>query len=192
MAVTDEAGFWCAPVPLPREPLLVRSSGGFFIDETDTSLLDRRIVALVPANELETVLLAGESFVTLNVLTNAVLVKSRNQTIANNFLSLYAIDRALYNLAFGWTSGRDILATQPADPAFLIPAADIDAKSYSMVLGGIANVVNGVAVRFAESEMSFAMIEAVIEDLTDCVIYFMGTCVVKIFPFKIDVCPVFF
>ncbi|NNF66109.1 MAG: cadherin-like domain-containing protein, partial [Gammaproteobacteria bacterium] len=177
-ALTDSTGLWCADIPLPRTPLLVRSIGGQFIDETDTSSSGaaRRTINLDNSAFLETVLGPTDNFVSLNVYTNAVYEKARRTAAtAGSFFGIFSIDRSLYRTAFGWSD--DLQNIDPANPAALDPSASEAQRIYAMALGGIANVVNGVAVSFAESEMTFAMIRAVVIDLTDCILdghYFVG------------------
>ncbi|MDH3588933.1 MAG: Ig-like domain-containing protein, partial [Gammaproteobacteria bacterium] len=177
-AVTDNEGRWCADVPLPRKSLLVRASGGEFDDETDSANVtsSRRTISLASDEYLETVLPPLDDYASLNVFTNAILEKSRSAATGGGFLGLYATNREFYKLAFGWSS--DLLSTRPSDAAALNPADPEDARVYGMALGGIANVVNDVAVRFAQSEMTYEMIRAIVIDLTDCVLdghYFVGS-----------------
>ncbi|MBT8144225.1 MAG: cadherin-like domain-containing protein, partial [Gammaproteobacteria bacterium] len=172
-AITDSTGRWCADVPLPRGNLLVRSSGGGFDDETDTA--GNRSIVLNAGEGLETYLPGNESFVSLNVFTNAILEKSRNTAGSGSFAGIFAADRVFYRTAFGWPA--DLLATTPSDAAALDPADPETARIYGMALGGVANVINDVAVRFARSQMTFEMIRAVIVDLSDCVLdgyHFVG------------------
>ncbi|MBT8136978.1 MAG: cadherin-like domain-containing protein, partial [Gammaproteobacteria bacterium] len=169
-ALTDSAGNWCADVPLPRGALLVRSLGGQFIDETDTSSSGsaRRTIVLDASSYLETALLPSDDFAAINVYTNAIYEKARRVTGSGGFAGVFAVERNLYQQAFGWPT--DLLQLDPANPAALEPTALQAARVYAMALGGIANVVNEVAVDFAESQMTFGMIRAVVIDLTDCLL----------------------
>lgn len=167
-AITDAAGRWDATLPAASGALLVVSSGGRYIDEADPepdpSL--RRSVTLGDADGFATLLPAGERTVALNIYTDALLRKSRHETEGENFFEVFAANRAFIERAFGF----DLLDTLPADP--IGPAADAGALSrrYAMALGGAANVVNEYASANGRAIADFAIIDAVVRDLTDCVV----------------------
>ncbi|NND60449.1 MAG: cadherin-like domain-containing protein, partial [Gammaproteobacteria bacterium] len=165
-AVTNEVGNWCTQVPVSRGDLLVRTLGGFFVDETDTT--GQRVISLAPEDHLETMLPAGEYQAAVNVFTNALLIKSRLGTRDDEFAALFDINRELFRTAFAWGNDRDLLSERPADPAQLNVVSPVIARNYGMALGGIANVVNNVSVAYAQSAMTHEMIEAVVLDLSDC------------------------
>ncbi|NNF17099.1 MAG: Ig-like domain-containing protein, partial [Gammaproteobacteria bacterium] len=165
-AITENDGTWCADVPLPRSALLIRASGGEFYDETST--IDATTIVLATDEFLETALPPTENYASVNVYTNAILEKSRTAASAGGFLEIFAINRVYYRQAFNWNF--DLLSTRPSDAAALNPADPEPARVYGMALGGIANVVNNVAVQFAQPHMTYEMIRAIVIDLTDCLL----------------------
>ena len=162
---TDDDGSWTVELEADGA-LLVESSGGSYVDESDPAPdpARKRTVQLGEGEGFTTVLPAGERAVALTVYSNALLLKARRETFGGEFLAVLQNNRAFAREAYGF----DPLTTLPADP--VAPAADASAESraYALALGGVAQALNSVAISFDEATPDFAMIEAIVDDLSDC------------------------
>ncbi|NND59321.1 MAG: HYR domain-containing protein, partial [Gammaproteobacteria bacterium] len=165
-SLTDANGNWAVSLSADDQPLLVRSSGGRYVDEADPEPdpAQRRSVTLQPDDQFEALLPPTLSSIAINAYTNALLRKSRAETQGADFLAVHATNREFYSRAFGF----DLLSTIPADPIAPAASASADAVAYSQALGGIANVINAVAIANGQAIADFAAIDAVIDDLTNC------------------------
>ncbi|MBT8144361.1 MAG: hypothetical protein KJO55_06650, partial [Gammaproteobacteria bacterium] len=163
---TDASGQWSVAVFAPDQPLLVRASGGRYVDEADPQPdpAGRRSVTLGPDDSFAALLPAAASSVAINAYTDALLRKSQHETQGSNFLAVYENNRVYFERAFGF----DISAILPTDPIQPDPQAGLPQRQYAMALGGIANVVNALATANQLAIADFTIIDAVIDDLTDC------------------------
>lgn len=166
--VTDAMGGWSVALPASSGQLVVMSSGGRYVDEADPepdpSL--RRAVVLEEGHGFAAVLPDDATTVAVNIFTDALLRKSRSETEGANFFAVFAANRAALEAAFGF----DLLDTMPADPIAPDPRVALASRRYAMALGGVANVVNDFAIANGQVIADFAIIDAVIRDLTDCVV----------------------
>ena len=163
---TNAQGKWTVAVPLPREPLLVVSEGGHYIDETDSNpdISMRRVIQLGATDQLEAVMPAADDYLSLNLYTNAMLLKSRKETVGNEFVQVYASNRSLMNQAMGF----DPVTTAPTDPGNPNPAASDASKQYALLLGGAANVMNAIVQSSSQNGVAFNVLGGFIADMQDC------------------------
>lgn len=159
--VTDDQGNWQLEVNR-TDPVLVRISGGRYVDEADTNIESRRVVELSPEQFLESVLAPDSTSVAVTVFTQALLRKSRLETGLNEFASVLDANRQLFQSAYGF----DVMATLPADP--LSPAGSDEAIAYALNVGGVANAINALSIAAESALPEYAHIMAVVEDLIDC------------------------
>jgi len=167
-SVTDGAGQWCVELPFPRIPLLAVTSGGSFLDESD-SVIDptlRRVLTLQATDEFEAILPATENHLAITVYSNALLVKSRRETVGANFLSVFESNRTRFTQAFGF----DVVSTRLTDPASPDPTTAEPVRQYAMASGGAANVLNRATVALAETTPNFSVMHGLVDDLSDCVL----------------------
>ncbi len=164
-AVTDADGNFQATIPAGTGDLLVRTSGGSYVDEADREpdpALKRRI-SLSAAEGLESYLPEGDTTVTISLATQALLDKTRREVQAGTFAQQFAANRALASAAFGF----DLISTTPANPVDPDPAASETERQYALVLGGLANLVNRIAVEAGLAAPTFEAIQAVAADFSD-------------------------
>ena len=165
---TDATGNWSLPVGRD-DAVLVRISGGSYVDEADTNVDSRRFVELSGDQFLESILLPGEDAVAVTVFTQALLRKSRRETGQNNFVEVVGNNRQLFREAYGF----DVLNVLPADP--LAPSGTADAIAYAMSVGGVANAINALSIGSNSALPEYAHILSVVEDLVDCRLDGLGT-----------------
>ncbi|NNF61288.1 MAG: HYR domain-containing protein [Gammaproteobacteria bacterium] len=167
-AVTDASGNWTMTLPPGSQPLLIESSGGAYVDEADPEPVagQRRTVQLAGDDVFATLLPVGASIVAINIYTDALLRKSRYETQGDNFIAVYDLNRSFFIDAFGF----DIVTTPPEDPIQPDRGASLNARQYAMALGGIANAVNALATENQLPAPTYAVIAALIDDMTDCTV----------------------
>ncbi len=163
---TNAQGKWTVAVPLPREPLLVVSEGGQYVDETDSNPDPtlRRVIQLSATDQLEGVLPGTDDYLALNLYTNAMLMKSRSETVGSEFMGVYANNHNLLTQAMGF----DPVTTAPTDPGNPNPGASDAAKQYALLLGGAANVANAVVQASTQNMVAFNVLTGFINDMQDC------------------------
>ncbi len=149
-------------------PLLIITSGGEFIDESDQEPdinLKRRII--FAQNEgLVSVLTPGDSTAAITIATSALVIKSKLETFGNSFFATLQNNRDNAAAAFGF----DIFSVQPSDTITPDVTDSEQAKQYALVLGGLANVVNRVSLELGYPNPNFHIVQAVVQDLSDGVI----------------------
>jgi len=165
---TDAQGNWQLEVNRP-DSVLVRVSGGSYVDEADTNVASRRVVVLSSDQFLESILLPGETSVAVTVFTHALLQKSRRETSLNDFNDVVASNRALFAQAYGF----DVLSVLPADP--LAPSGTDESVAYAMSVGGVANAINALSIASNDALPEYVHILRVVEDLVDCRLDGIGT-----------------
>ena len=116
----------------------------------------RRVIQLQAGDALEAVMPAADDYLSLNLYTNAMLEKSRKETVGNEFDQVYAANRSLMTQAMGF----DPITTAPTDPGNPNPAASAAAKQYALLLGGASNVLNAVAQRSGQNAVAFNVLDA--------------------------------
>ena len=107
---------------------------------------------------------AADDYLSLNLYTNAMLEKSRTETVGNEFDQVYAANRSLVSQAMGF----DPVTTAPTDPGNPNPAASEAAKQYALLLGGASNVLNAVGRAPRQNAVAFNVLGAFIRDCSDC------------------------
>ncbi|MDH3646436.1 MAG: Ig-like domain-containing protein [Gammaproteobacteria bacterium] len=162
---TAADGSFTATIPQGSGALLIRTSGGAYVDEADPEpdpALRRRIV-LGPGEGLESLLPPGTTSVTVSIATQALLDKTRRETLGGTFLQQFAANRELASGAFGF----DILTTMPTDTISPDQASALEQREYAMVLGGLANLVNRVSLNAGLLAPNIETILAVATDFSD-------------------------
>ncbi|XOV87748.1 MAG: Ig-like domain-containing protein [Pseudomonadota bacterium] len=164
---TDAAGNFS--VTLPGEvsgSLLVETSGGSFVDESDQEAnpeLKRRI-QLGQGEGLWSVIAPGQTSVAITPYTDALVERARLEgSVSGDFEARLDSLRALLADEVGF----DVFTTIPADPLAPAASATTAQRQYALLLGGIANVINNVSIQLGLAAPDFEVIRAVIQDLTD-------------------------
>ncbi|MBT8135674.1 MAG: tandem-95 repeat protein, partial [Gammaproteobacteria bacterium] len=163
--VTDSNGNFNATIPPGTGDLLVRTRGGSYVDEADREpdpARKRRIV-LGPNQGLESILPAGETVTTVTLASQALVLAARRETIGGTFMQQFEALRAQATGVFGF----DAISTVPANPVTPDPATADAQRQYALLLGGLANVVNRVAVNLGFAAPTPESVFAVAEDLSD-------------------------
>ncbi|HUR41357.1 MAG TPA: tandem-95 repeat protein [Verrucomicrobiae bacterium] len=121
-------------------PILVRTSGGAYFDESDPATgPTRRRITFTSTEHLEAVIPAGETTVAITPYSMALYKKALTQANGANFSNVYDAVRAQATTAFGF----DPLTTIPADPS----APTTGSLEYALLLGAAAQVINSIAVQ---------------------------------------------
>jgi len=166
---TDNNGNWTVDLgtPAPTQGLLIQSSGGSYIDEADPEpvFANKRRINLTALNIIEGVLPPGETTASVTIISNALLNKARDlaQTSSLNIMQALLSVKSVAQNAFGF----DPFTVQAANPLSPPTTADAEAVLYGMSLGGVAIALNSAAITLGEPVPDFAMIEAMIKDLSD-------------------------
>lgn len=163
---TAEDGSWSADLPADSGAILVESSGGSYIDESDPEPdpARRRRIELGDGEGFEAVLPPDAQSVALTAYSNALLLKTRRETLGLEFLAVYANNRAHATDAYGF----DPVTTLPADPIAPPADASLESRSYALALGGAAQALDAIAIALGEAVPTYAMLAALIDDLSDC------------------------
>jgi len=163
--VTDTGGEFTLTIPPNSGALLIETSGGEFIDESDQEPdvnLKRRIqfevgeglTALLPENETK---------VAITLISQAILLQSRRDARSGDFLTVFASNQSAATSIYGF----DPVTTIPADTINPDPAEGMENRQYALVLGGIANAINRISLELGVAMPTFEIILAVAEDLSD-------------------------
>ncbi len=146
--------------------LLLIASGGSFLDESDqeTDVSLKRRIQLGTDDTFLSVLPAGQDTVAVTPITTALVLRGRvlggpDGTFAAKFASAKA--------DFDAQAGFDVLATIPANPVAPEANATEAQKQYALLLGGIANLINNVAIQSGAAAPTYDMVVAVTFDLVD-------------------------
>ena len=163
--VTDEFGGFSIEIENFNAPILIRSSGGRYIDESDTEpeITLKRAISLEPGQGLSAVVLPGQMQTALTVVTSAITAKSQQETFGNVFFDTFTSNKENATRAFGFdpfeTVPSNIINPNPNDP--------VESRQHAMLLGGVANVINHTAIASGFATPDFHSIQAVITDLSD-------------------------
>lgn len=164
--VTTDTGNFSISVPANAGTLLVMSSGGSFIDESDQESdvgLKRRI-QLTDNQGFLSLLPQGQTAVAVTPITTALVLRGRILGGPDgSFLAKFNASKTVLDTQAGF----DVLATIPANP--VAPAADATEaqKQYALLLGGLANLANNVAIQLGASAPTYDMVVAITFDLVD-------------------------
>lgn len=165
--ITNANGEWGLDVPSTYDLLLVESSGGSYIDESDNEpdINKKRKITLGATDSLYGLIFNGESTAAVNILTNSFYEELKRETVKSSDLVYTAnmIRQKTIN-----TFGFDIFTTVPTDPIDPSITATNPQKYYAMLLGGIANTVNTSAIYAHKSYMDYESIMAIMTDFIDC------------------------
>lgn len=143
-------------------PILVQTSGGSYLDESDpqTDPALRRRISFGPTDPLEAVLPPGATTLAITPYSMALLQKARAQAAGSNFTNVYAAVRTQATAAFGF----DPILTQPADP---ITGAG-GSQAYAMLLGAAALTINKIATTATPEHLpGYADVIAFVNDFAD-------------------------
>ena len=163
---TTADGNFSITVPANSGDLIVIASGGSFIDESDQQpdpALKRRI-ELASDETFLSVLPQGQTSVSVTPITTALVVRGRilggpDGSFLTKFNSAVSTMSA--------QAGFNVLTTIPANPVAPADTATEAQKQYALILGGIANLVNNVAIASGASAPTYTMVVAVTFDLID-------------------------
>ena len=163
-AVTDSNGLFELGLPQQRGYLLLESSAGEFIDETDQNpnLNDRRKIVFSESEGLATVLPPTLNTVALTIISESIYEKTKNE-FGDDFYSVYLINISNFEAGLGFNP----LSTISADPINPDPNASTAAKMYALMSGGLANIINQVSLVLGHSVPTYDVVKAVIVDFSD-------------------------
>ncbi len=164
--ITDGTGFWNVNLSSGAQLLIASSSGGSYVDESDSTPDPalKRVIQLSSNDKLYGLALSGSSTAAINIVTQAMLVRARSQTGPVSFTDAVDAVRTEALQVFGF----DVFTILPEDPIAPDPTSPEVERQYALLLGGLANVLNDIAVRNSEPVPTFNMVEAVGRDLSDC------------------------
>ncbi len=166
--VTDGTGHWFVTLNSNAQLLIVTSRGGSYVDESDSTPDPalKRVIQLAANDELQGLALSGSSTSAINIVSQAMLTRARMRTGPVSFP--FAVD-AVRNEAIQ-VFGFDVFTILPQDPIAPDPASPEEQRQDALLLGGLANVLNDIAVRNGIPVPTFSMVEAVSQDLSDCLL----------------------
>lgn len=158
-AVTDSSGNFSV-TGLPSELILVKTSGGSYVDESDseTNPSLRRRITFSAGDQLMAILPAGQTTLAITPYSMALYKKALNQAGGSNFTNVYAAVRTQATTAFGF----DPITTIPADPITGVGGS----QHYAILLGAAAVAINASATT-AGHLPAFADVLAFITDFAD-------------------------
>lgn len=166
-ATTDSNGNWSVTIPAAShtEPLLVKSSGGSFLDESDSNPdpAQKRTIALAGNESLLGVLWPGNNTTAVTILTNALLEKARVEANGSNFLNVLNNNRNIASFALGF----DPFTVMPTNPLNPSSSDSNNSIRYAMFLGGMATAMNSAAIKLGIPVPTYSIIAAMVADLSD-------------------------
>lgn len=163
---TTADGNFSISVPANSGTLLVVASGGSFIDESDQQpdVALKRRVQLAADESFLSLLPQGQTAVAVTPFTTALIVRGR--VLGGPDGSFQAKFDAAKS-ALDAQAGFDVLATVPANPVAPAATATEAQKQYALLLGGLANLINNVAIQSGASGPNYDILVAVTFDLVD-------------------------
>jgi len=165
---TSTDGSWSLSVSnINNDILLVESSGGTYIDESDpeTDVNKKRKLSLASNETLYGVLIPGETTAAINFLTHS-LIKMFQSEIANAADINQAFNR-VRSRALN-TFGFDPFTLLPTDPITPKATASDKAKTYALLIGGGAYAMNSASMQLDDPNISYRAIDMLTSDLADC------------------------
>jgi len=161
--VTTDASGGFTVTGLPAGvPVLVKTSGGEYVDESDPEpnpSLKRRIT-FGSTDNLRAVLPPGASTVAITPYSMALYQKAFLQAAGANFANVYAAVRTQAQSAFGF----DPITTIPADPITGLGGS----RAYALLLGAAALRINQIAVTSTPEHLpGYADVIAFVDDFAD-------------------------
>lgn len=159
-ATTDNTGAFNVTLPDDSISVLVVTDGGTYYDEADQEGL--RQINFDDEN-LEALLLPNQSTVAITPFTQALLLKSRQESDGSDFLEVYQRNKDFYAEGLGF----DITTTLSANPVAPGSSATADALAYAQLLGGAANAINAIALGVDMASPEPSAVHAFIEDMAD-------------------------
>ncbi|MCP4274751.1 MAG: tandem-95 repeat protein, partial [Gammaproteobacteria bacterium] len=164
---TDANGNWSVTIPATSHTnaLLIKSSGGSYLDESDPAPnpTDKRRISFAANESIFGTLFPGHSSASVTMLTSALIEKSRTEANGSNFLNVLNNNRNIAASAIGF----DPFTVAAADPLSPSPRASTDAIEYAMYLGGMATALNSAAIKLGVAVPTFSIIDAFIQDMSD-------------------------
>jgi len=163
---TTEDGNFSITVPANSGTLLVVASGGSFIDESDQEpdVALKRRVQLAAGESFLSLLPQGQTAVAVTPFTTALIVRGRVLGGPDgSFQAKFDAAKSILDAQAGF----DLLATVPANPVAPESTATEAQKQYALLLGGLANLINNVAIQSGASGPNYDILVAVTFDLVD-------------------------
>ncbi len=165
---TDSSGNWSVNIPAASHtvPLLIKSSGGEFLDESDTNpdASLKRKITLASNEYLLGVLFPGHNTASVTMLTHAFIQKSRiESSVSGNFLNVLSNNRSIASSGLGFDPFT-VAAANPLSPSV---SASVDSIEYAMYLGGLATALNSSAIKLGIPVPTYSVIAGMVADLSD-------------------------
>jgi hypothetical protein len=162
---TDSAGGFIVSLPSGSSMLLVESTGGAFIDESDQQADPalRRRINLSANQGFSSIIEAGQSTVAITPYTDAVVMRAINGGRLGGFHNIMASLINKTTTGFGFS----IFTTIPADPVNPAAGSSTASLQYAMLQGAVANIANVSAIFMGMPQPTYDVIKAVILDMSD-------------------------
>ena len=167
-ATTDDNGLFSFNLaPFSDTLMLVATTGGSYVDESDTAPNTEgdphpRVITLVENEGFEAVLPVNATTVAVTPYSMALLLRARRESHGANFSAFYQAVLAQATAAFGFDPSTVI----PANPANPASGSDPKAQQYALLLGGASNAINAMATELG-IQPNYQLVRAFIDDLSD-------------------------
>ncbi len=164
-STSDSSGEFSVSLPASAfGMLLVKTSGGSFIDESDTRPLDqKRRITLGSDEGFRSIILNSQSTVAVTPYTDAMIESAMGSSRLGGFKTKMQEIMTASTEGFGF-SIFDTLPTNPADPD---SSASNDAKQYALLLGATANIANVASLQMGMAAPTFEVLKAMVYDISD-------------------------
>ncbi|MCP5010670.1 MAG: tandem-95 repeat protein, partial [Aestuariibacter sp.] len=164
---TDSNGRWSVTIPAASHtrPLLIKSSGGEYLDESDPEAdpAKKRRISFAATDTIYGVLFPGFDTSSVTMITSALVDKSRIEANGSDFLNVLTNNQNIATSALGF----DPFTVGAANPLLPESGASIDSIEYAMFLGGMATALNSDAILMGAPVPDFAIVQGFIEDMMD-------------------------
>jgi len=165
---TSVDGLWTLTVNnIDNDILLVESTGGTYVDESDPEpdINKKRILSLADDEGLYGILIPGETTAAINFITHSLVKMFQTETTKAVDIN-QAFNRvwSRANNSFGFDPFT-LLPTDPIDPD--VTASDLSI-TYALLIGGGAYVMNSASMLINDPNISYTAIDMITADLSDC------------------------
>jgi len=164
---TDDNGEFSLSVQSEID-LLLKTSGGVFIDESDQEpdIESKRKISLATGEGFMSFIPADGTTAAITPFTDLLVRRAQDQSANSergNFMENFTVIKSLVDAELGF----DVLNTIPANPISPATGATPAQMQYALFLGAFANAVNNISLKLGEATPTFEIIKAVAEDLSD-------------------------
>ncbi len=161
-STTDSDGNFTITLPSGSGTVLVMTSGGTYVDESDQSS-NPRSITFAEGDGLMSVIQEGQTTAAITPYTTAVVERTRINARLGGFAGFLETNISAINSGFG----LDIFETLPANPTNPDAGSSTEQMQYALLLGAAANAANRAAIAVGKAQPDFEVIKAIIKDLSD-------------------------